>query len=129
VAAIQEHARQQREAAATERTQLLESVSAEQTVWVRRQWDSKLGAAYRFDQLDGLHLSETSGGVSTRTNQLYPHAYVPCDAMSAGELDHSCVHGPAPHRIKVCVVGVDNGGTRSKLMKTVHKLAELGGTR
>jgi hypothetical protein len=37
------------------------------------------------------------------------HAYVQCDAeLLRGELPHSCVHGPPPHRIKVCVVAKDN---------------------
>lgn len=31
-----------------------------------------------------------------------------CDGMLEGDLDHSCLHGPGPHRIKVCVVMRDN---------------------
>jgi hypothetical protein len=38
----------------------------------------------------------------------YLHGYVWCDGMIAGELAHSCRHGPGPHRIKVCITKIDN---------------------
>lgn len=110
---------------AQERAELLAGIPAGQVVWVRRQWDGKLSAAYRFTDLHELHLSDVSGGVDKRANRDYVHGYVNCDAMIDGELDHSCRHGPAPHSIKVYVVGVDNGGPRSAFMRRLRRLAEL----
>jgi len=81
---------------------------AEPLVWVRRQWNGTLGAAYALSALERPHWSDASGGVGRRANRLYVHGYVQCDGMVEGELDHSCEHGPPPHRIKVCVVARDN---------------------
>ena len=36
------------------------------------------------------------------------HGYVLCDRMIDGELGHSCRHGPAPHRIKICITKKGN---------------------
>lgn len=128
VAAIREAAAELRTRSAEERRELLERVPADQDIVVRRQWDGRLRATYRFADLGRLHLSDTSGGVGAQANRLYIHGYVQCDAMTAGELDHSCRHGPPPHRIKVCVVAVDNGGPRSSLMRSLRRLVELGPT-
>lgn len=76
-----------------ERADLLAEMSGEHVVWVRRQWDSSLSASYRFADLRGLHLGDVSGGIGKRANQEYVHAYVACDAMIDGDLDHSCQHG------------------------------------
>lgn len=93
--------RQERDAAA---------VAAEPglVVWVRRQFDDRRHAAYRIADLGGLHWSNRSGGLQHRANRHYLHAYVWCDGMIAGELAHSCRHGPGPHRIKVCITKIDN---------------------
>jgi len=77
-------------------------------VWVRRQFDDGRHAAYRMDDLSGLHWSSVSGGLQRRANREYLHAYVRCDGMIAGALAHSCRHGQGPHRIKVCITKVDN---------------------
>ena len=77
-------------------------------VWVRRQFDDWRHAAYRMDDLSGLHWSSIGGGLQRRANREYLHAYVRCDGMIAGELAHSCRHGQGPHRIKVCITKVDN---------------------
>jgi hypothetical protein len=93
--------RQERDAAA---------VAAEPAlvVWVRRQFDDRRHAAYRIADLGGLHWSNRSGGLQHRANRHYLHGYVWCDGMIAGELAHSCRHGPGPHRIKVCITKIDN---------------------
>ena len=93
--------RQERDAAA---------VAAEPglVVWVRRQFDDRRHAAYRVADLGGLHWSNRSGGLQHRANRHYLHGYVWCDGMIAGELAHSCRHGPGPHRIKVCITKIDN---------------------
>ena len=43
-----------------------------------------------------------------RATCCYLHGYVWCDAMIAGELAHTCTHGPPPHRIKVCITKKGN---------------------
>ncbi len=104
-----------REAAAVEAAEATGCV-----VWVRRQFDSHKHAAYRFSDMSGWHWSDVSGGTQKRANRQYLHAYVMCDAMIAGELSHSCAHGPGPHRIKVCVTKTDN----KKSWKDIEEAAQ-----
>jgi hypothetical protein len=80
----------------------------------RRQFDDHRHAAYRLEDVSGWHWSDISGGVQHRANRHYLHAYVMCDGMIAGELAHSCEHGPPPHRTKVCITkkGNENSGAR-----------------
>jgi hypothetical protein len=80
----------------------------EPVVWVRRQWNSGFSALYRLAHVDGVHWDTVSGGVQAPTPQPFMHGYVWCDGMLEGEVEHSCAHGPGPHRIKVCVVKKDN---------------------
>jgi hypothetical protein len=77
-------------------------------IWVRRHFDHRHRAAYRIIDVTGLHWSRRSGGKKHRANRPYLHGYVWCDAMIVGAVAHSCRHGPPPHRIKVCIVKVDN---------------------
>jgi len=77
-------------------------------VWVRRQFDDHRHAAYRLGDVGGWHWSNLSGGVQSRANRFYLHGYVWCDGMIAGELAHTCAHGPPPHHIKVCVTKKGN---------------------
>ncbi|GAA1083740.1 hypothetical protein [Pseudonocardia alni] len=95
----------------------------ETIVWVRRQWNERHRAAYRLADLSGLHWSDMSGGVMARANRPYVHGYASCEAAVEGEVAHSCRHGSAPHRIKVCVTAVDNGGVRSPLVRHLRGLA------
>ena len=39
------------------------------------------------------------------------YAYVSCDKALSGEVAHSGVHGDCPHRIKVCILKIDNPDT------------------
>ena len=77
-------------------------------VWVRRQFDDHRHAAYRLADVEGWHMSDISGGVQHRANRRYLHGYVWCDGMIAGTLAHTCIHGPPPHRIKVCITKKGN---------------------
>lgn len=77
-------------------------------VWVRRQYNNWKRAAYYLDQAAGWHVDCVSGGVRATANRSYNFAYVWCDAMIEGELDHSCRHGKGPHLIKVCVTKAGN---------------------
>lgn len=73
-------------------------------VRVRRQWNDWREAAYRFEDIAGLHWDTESGGINATAPQPFLHGYVMCDGMVSGELAHSCMHGKGPHRIKVCIV-------------------------
>ena len=77
-------------------------------VWVRRQFDDHRHAAYRLGDVKRWHWSNISGGIQHQANRYYLHAYVMCDGMIAGELAHRCIHGPPPHRIKVCITKKGN---------------------
>jgi hypothetical protein len=68
----------------------------------------RLRARYRLTDLTRPHWDNVSGGGTTQTNRYYIHGYVDCDEMLSGALNHSCQHGPPSHRLKVCVVAVDN---------------------
>ena len=59
------------------------------------------------------------GGVQHRANRYYLHGYVMCNRMIAGELAHSCEHGPPPHRIKVCITKKGN----EKFWRTIEEAA------
>lgn len=105
--------------------------SPDDLLWVRRQWNNMWRAAYKLSDVDGFHWSEFSGGIQQRANRPYVHAYVWCDDAVEGEVAHSCRHGDGPHKIKVCVTAVDNGGTRSAMTRHVRALADkrVGGAR
>ena len=78
------------------------------TVWVRRHWNDSLGARYRLDDIKDWHWREQSGGAMVRSPRPFLYGYAMCDAMLEGHLSHSCRHGPAPHRVLVCMVQKDN---------------------
>lgn len=101
-----------------------EPITDDTVVWVRRQSNDRRRAGYRLADVSWPHWSTISGGVQARANRPYVHAYVMCDAEVAGELAHSCQHGEGPHRIKVCIVAVDNDGTRSAVMRHLRALAD-----
>lgn len=78
------------------------------TVWVRRSWNGSDGARLAIRELKQLHWSDVSGGHGARSPRRMLHGYVWCDQVLEGELGHSCLHGPPPHRVKVCIVAKDN---------------------
>ncbi len=69
--------------------------------------------------LENLHWGDVSGGVNAKAPRRFPHGYVWCNEMIWGELDHSCRHGPGPHRIKVCIVKIDNKEVWPQILKAV----------
>ena len=77
-------------------------------VTVRRHWNDWRQADYRLAAVHRSHWDTVSGGVGKKSPHRMLYAYVECDAMEAGELAHTCEHGPPPHLIKVCVVKKDN---------------------
>lgn len=78
-------------------------------LYVRRQWnDTQRVASVPLDCLEKPHWTDISSGVGARAPQEFIHGYIMCDEIVEGGVAHSCKHGPAPHRIKVCVVQKDN---------------------
>ena len=74
---------------------------------IKRQWDSYRMGTTELEHLEDLHWDEVSGGVNSFAIQPFIHGYVLCTQID-GEIDHSCQHGPPPHRIKVCMLKKDN---------------------
>lgn len=71
-------------------------------VKVRRQPGDWRLADYRLSDVKRLRWDDIGGGMQRRS-QWHVYGYVMCDGMLSGKIGHSCIHGPAPHRIKVCV--------------------------
>ncbi len=82
-------------------------VSDSTPVRVRRDWDDNRIGAVRWSDLRGPRWDTVSGGEQNRTPQPFIHAFVWCDLVE-GDIAHSCIHGPPPHDIKVCLVRKDN---------------------
>jgi hypothetical protein len=88
-------------------------------VSVRRWWNSRKIATYRFSEISGLYWDNMSGGVDAVASQYFVYGYVWCDRMISGELSHSCRHGEGPHRIKVCLTKTENELVWSEITKIV----------
>lgn len=84
---------------------------------VRRHWQSYQSASYRLSSIESLHWSAYSGGVVRRAPREFLHGYVMCDGQIGGEVAHSGIHGPCPHRIKVCIVKADNRAVFPQLLE------------
>ncbi len=77
-------------------------------IYVRRQPnDYKIGKI-KFEDVTDLDWGMTTGGIKVQTNQYYIFGYIYCNQVLEGEIAHSCMHGPAPHHIRVCVLKKDN---------------------
>jgi hypothetical protein len=90
---------------------------SESIIHVRRQWNDYRNASYKLADIDGLHWTAYSGGVRQRAPREFLHGYVRCDAMLSGMVAHSGLHGPCPHRIKVCIVKSANPSTFAHLLE------------
>ena len=93
----------------------------EELVRVRRQWNAPRSATYRLGDVRRVRWDDVSGGVRARSPQEFLHGYVDCEARVDGELDHSGLHGPHPHEIKVCIV------ERGNEPAVFNRLKELAG--
>jgi hypothetical protein len=90
-------------------------------VQVRRQWNRlRKIAVYRLDDVADIRWRKFSGGLGHKANRLYLHGYVMCDQMVEGRLAHSCQHGPAPHRVKVCITRKGNEGVWEQVLGRVE---------
>lgn len=85
-----------------------ESLPPDLMVSVRRHPQDWKTAIYRMSDVADLHWDTVSGGVQRSTAYPALFGYVLCDRAVSGEVAHSCAHGPAPHRIKICLPQVCN---------------------
>ena len=69
---------------------------------------SPRGCPMPLRSLRNVAWSEVSGGIKARTSRPFLHGYIYCNEIISGDLSHSCLHGPGPHSIKVCIVKKDN---------------------
>jgi hypothetical protein len=74
---------------------------------VRRDWNGWREGGVPLNHLEGLHWSDISGGVQARWPRKFMCAYCWCTHVD-GDIAHSCRHGDAPHRIKVCIIKKSN---------------------
>ena len=92
------------------------------SVWVRRDWNDHRVGAISWSDLRDPRWDRISGGEQNHTPQPFIHAYVWCDRVK-GDIAHSCIHGPPPHNIKVCLVRKDNSN------QVWARLLELAGPK
>jgi hypothetical protein len=83
-------------------------VAATDLVSVRRQWNSWEVAEVYVGEVSNPLWDIESGGIKGAATEALIYGYVWCDAIISGSLAHSCLHGTAPHSIKVCILRKDN---------------------
>ena len=83
-------------------------VSDMDLVSVRRQWNSWEVAQVNVGEVANPLWDVESGGVKASAPEALIYGYVWCDAIVSGSLAHSCLHGTAPHSIKICILRQDN---------------------
>lgn len=88
-------------------------------VTVRRHPQDWQTAEYRMTKLSRLRWDSVSGGVGRATPYPMIFATVWCDQMESGELAHSCMHGPPPHEIKVCLIKKYNKKKWKRILEMV----------
>jgi hypothetical protein len=83
-------------------------VTDKDLVSVRRQWDSREVAQVYVSDVSNPLWDLTSGGVKETAPEAFLYGYIWCDSILFGSVEHSCLHGTAPHSIKVCILRKDN---------------------
>ena len=83
-------------------------VAENELVSVRRHWDSWEIAQVFAGDLSNPLWDLVSGGVKDYAPEAQIFGFVWCDSIVSGSLAHSCLHGTAPHSIKVCILRKDN---------------------
>jgi len=84
------------------------AVAGTELISVRRQWNSwEIAQVYVSDVSNPLW-DLTSGGVKEYSPEALIFGYIWCDAILSGSIAHSCLHGTAPHSIKICILRKDN---------------------
>ncbi len=88
--------------------QAAKPVTDNDLVTVRRQWNNwELAQVYVGDVANPLW-DIAGGGTKETAPEAFIYGYILCDAIVAGSVAHSCLHGTAPHSIKVCILRRDN---------------------
>jgi len=83
-------------------------VGKAELISVRRHWNSwEIAQVYVGDVSNALW-DLVSGGVKEHASEAFIYGYIWCDAILSGSVAHSCLHGTAPHSIKVCILRKDN---------------------
>jgi hypothetical protein len=86
-------------------------------VKVRRQWNDSRPLEVSLGALRGFHWREASGGVWRRSPRPFLHARMWCSSIPDGsDFPHSCLHGPPPHAILVCICKKDNPRVFERLL-------------
>jgi len=83
-------------------------VTAADLVSVRRQWNSWETAQVYVGDVSNPLWDLVSGGVKESSPEALIFGYIWCDAIVSGTVAHSCLHGTAPHSIKICILRKDN---------------------
>ena len=83
-------------------------VATTELVSVRRQWNSWEVAQVWVGEVSNPLWDLVSGGVKEFSPEAFIFGYIWCDAIVSGSVAHSCLHGTAPHSIKVCILKKDN---------------------
>ncbi len=86
----------------------LKTVLDTELVSVRRQWNSWEIAQVYVGEVSNPLWDVEGGGIKASAPEALIYGYVWCDAIVSGTLAHSCIHGTAPHSIKVCILRKDN---------------------
>ncbi|MBP2656649.1 MAG: hypothetical protein H6Q73_4218 [Firmicutes bacterium] len=90
------------------KSKLNKPVDAMELVSVRRNWNSwEIAQVYVGDVSNPLWDLE-SGGVKESSPEALIFGYIWCDMIVSGSVAHSCLHGTAPHSIKICILRKDN---------------------
>lgn len=84
------------------------SVGPEDLVSVRRAWNSWEIAQVYVGDVENLLWDIESGGVKESAPEAHIYGYIWCDRLVSGSVAHSCLHGTAPHSIKICILRQDN---------------------
>ena len=83
-------------------------VAETELVSVRRQWNSWEIAQVNVGEVNNPLWDLVSGGVKETSPEAFIYGYIWCDAIVSGSVAHSCLHGTAPHSIKICILRKDN---------------------
>ena len=79
-------------------------IPADTMVTVCRHPGDDRSVAVPFSSLQDFHLKVVSGGVKARSAHPMLYARMWCSEIPKGEeFGHSCLHGPPPHEILVCI--------------------------
>lgn len=81
--------------------------SGRTAVYVRRDWNDRRIGKVRWSDLENPRWDNVSGGTQIESRRPFVFAYVWCNKVQ-GDIAHSCLHGPAPHNVKVCIMKRDN---------------------